>query len=113
MTVHTSIDRQVAEAISAANLTKRDPFEDVEKFADTMRGGIAFREQRIATRKRERADRIAAYQADKKTAKARYEAEIALLDQYIAEEKESSDADIKADRAMVAMAKAALAVEVE
>lgn len=112
MTVHTSIDRQVAEAISAKNLTKRDPQEEIVKFDDTMRAGIAYREQRIANRKRERSDRIATYQADKKAAKARYEAEVALLDQYIAEEKETADQEIGADRTLLAKAKAALAVEV-
>lgn len=99
--------------LASSELTRLDPMAEILAFDDTMRAGIAFREQRMANRKRERSQRLSAFQSDKKAAKARYEAEIALLDQYIAEEKESADLALKADKTMVAKARAALAEQAE
>lgn len=100
-----------ATMLDPSGLTRRDPAAKLESMDDTMRKLAALSEQAIADRKRQKSARIAGFQADKKAAKARYEAEIALLDGYIAEEREAADAAIAADKMVGAKAKAALAMQ--
>lgn len=102
-----------AQMLDTSKLTRRNPVAALENLDDTMRKVSAMAQQRMADRKREKSARLAGFQADKKAAKARYEAEVALLDGYIAEEKESADRDIAADKLVDAKAKAALAVQAE
>lgn len=93
-----------------ATLTHRDAWNEVSKLDETMSKVVVLSEQRIAARRRLKTDRLSSYQADKKAAKARYEAELALLDQYITEEKEAAETEIAADKLMVEKAKLALSI---
>lgn len=111
MTIHTPNPLEAAVARDLEKEFRADPIARLEKFDTEMRRIKSDHENRIAKRKKTSRETIASFQAEKKAAKARYEAEMLRLDTLISEEREASQAEVEANSRIVEKARAALAVQ--
>ena len=109
MNAHTqTLDAAMAQAVDTELSKMLRPEEQAERLAAGHRSMGAKSQQRAADTRKALKAKLAGYEADRRSLKARYDEDMALLSQFIAETKEQAERDINADKRILASSKAAL-----
>lgn len=110
MNVTAMLTDDLDRKLRVAAFAPLSPEGELEKVADVHRRCLAKYKQRCADTRRALKATVSTLEADKKTLKARFEMDMANLQQQIADAKERAAVDIEADRQLAASSQAALDV---
>lgn len=114
----TSIDDAMAEAVAdeietglrTVQFDLQEPNTEAEQLIEVHRGRMARHDQRMADTRKSVKERVAQLDALKKALRAKFNAELAVIEESITSAKEKAARDIAANKRMAAASKAALDV---